>query len=348
MARVFVAMSGGVDSSVAAALLAQQGHDVVGVTMRLLDEDAPGGCCPSGSVRGAKRVCDTLGIPHYVWDMREAFEREVVGDFVHEYARGRTPNPCVVCNDRVKSDELLHRALAAGADLLATGHYARIVSGPDGPRVARGLDAGKDQSYFLYRSMPEQLERMVFPVGEMRKDDVRALARALGLPSAEARESQEACFVPGGDVRSFLRRRLPDAFVAGDIVDRDGRVVGRHEGAAGYTVGQRHGLGGGAASRRYVTAVVPERATVAVGTREDLAVSELRACSPVWHGGTRPVRVEASVRYRGRVVPATARCADGELVVEFDRPVDAAAPGQAVVCWDGGIVIGGGVIGEGP
>lgn len=345
MARVFVAMSGGVDSSVAAALVAEAGHDVVGVTMRLAHEDAPGGCCPSGSVRDARRVCDLLGIAHYTWDLREAFEREVVTEFLDEYTAGRTPNPCVTCNDRVKSQALLARVCAAGGEYLATGHYARVMTTGGGSRVARGIDPGKDQSYFLYRSTSDQLAHMLFPVGEMTKSAVRARAKELGLPTAESPESQEACFVAGGDARSYVRERRPGAFVPGEIIDGSGRVLGRHDGVAGYTVGQRHRLGVSTGAPVYVTAIDPMAARLVVGPREALAVRRVIAHDPVWHGARGSTRVSARVRSRGSETLASARVDGDTLVVEFDEAVEAAAPGQAVVCWDGDIVIGGGVIG---
>lgn len=345
VARVFAAMSGGVDSSVAAALLVEAGHDVVGVTMRLLGEDAPGGCCPSGSVRDARRVCDLLGIPHYTWDLREAFEQEVVSEFLDEYAAGRTPNPCVTCNDRVKSGVLLERVCVAGGEYLATGHYARVVATDDWNRVARGADPAKDQSYFLYRSTSDQLAHMLFPVGEMTKGEVRERARELDLPTAESPESQEACFVSGRDVRSFVKERRPEAFVPGEIVDASGRVVGRHDGAAGHTVGQRHGLGVSTGEPAYVTAIEPGPARLVVGPRAALASRRVVAHRAVWHGAPGPMRVTARVRSRGSEAPASVRVDGDTLVVEFDEAVEAAAPGQAVVCWDGDIVIGGGMIG---
>jgi tRNA-specific 2-thiouridylase len=215
MARVFVAMSGGVDSSVAAALLQQQGHDVTGVTMRLLaTEDEPGSCCSLDGVRAAKRVCDALGVPHYTLEFAQEFEREVIERYCDEYAAGRTPNPCIVCNDRMKFSELMRRVALQDAEFLATGHYARIVEALDGRRrLARGVDPAKDQSYFLYRMTPEQLDRTLFPLGGLTKPEVRELARIFALPTAERPESQETCFVPGDDVRAFVRERRPDAFV---------------------------------------------------------------------------------------------------------------------------------------
>lgn len=347
MARVFVAMSGGVDSSTAAALLVEAGHDVTGVTMRLLAGESPDGCCSADGARSAKRVCDTLGIPHYTLDFADMFDAWVVERYCDEYAAGRTPNPCVDCNDRVKFSELMRRVMLQGADFLATGHYARVVRDDDGtPWLARGLDASKDQSYFLYRATPAQLEHTMFPLGELTKTRVRELARERGLPSAERPESQETCFVPDGDVRGFVRARRPEAFAPGPIVDESGVTVGRHDGVPGITVGQRRGLAVAAGERRFVTRVDPASATVTVGPRDDVLVRRVVASDVVWRAGDGPVRVSARVRYRGPESAATATLEGGRLVVELDDPVDAAAPGQALVCYDGERVVGGGVVEE--
>jgi tRNA-specific 2-thiouridylase len=347
MSRVFVAMSGGVDSSVAAALLQREGHDVTGVTMRLLPgEDDIAGCCSLDGVRAAKRVCDALGIPHYTLEFSEEFEREVVERYCDEYAAGRTPNPCIVCNDRIKFSELMRRVALQDAEFLATGHYARIVTDARGERsLARGIDLAKDQSYFLYRLTPAQLERTLFPVGELTKPEVRALARSLALPTAERPESQETCFVPGDDVRAFVRERRPEAFVPGDITDAVGNVLGSHDGVPGYTVGQRRGLGLSGPGRSFVTRVDARTATVTVGPAGSTITRDVVALEPVWRGDPER-RVTARVRYRGSGVPATARLDGDRLVVHFDEGIDAPAPGQALVCWDGDIVVGGGVIEE--
>ncbi len=347
MSRVWVAMSGGVDSSVAAALLVEAGHDVTGVTMRLLAEDSPGGCCPSGSVRDAKRVAGMLGVPHYTLDMRDVFDSAVVEAFCDEYAAGRTPNPCIACNDVVKYGELLRRAVREGAEYLATGHYARVALDSSGsPWLRRGADPEKDQSYFLYRMTPAQLASALFPVGEMTKTEVRAIAAAKGLPNASRPESQEACFVPG-DVRDFVRAHRPEAFLSGSVVDASGTVLGVHDGAVGFTIGQRRGVGIGGGERRYVTGIRPSQGTIVVGDAEELLADVAVADHAVWRGTEEPRRVVAQVRYRGAAHPATARLEGGRLVVRFDRPVDSVAPGQAVVCWDGDILLGGGEAGEG-
>jgi len=347
MARVFVAMSGGVDSSVAAALLLQQGHDVTGVTMRLLStEDETGSCCSLDGVRAAKRVCDTLGVPHYTLEFTEEFEREVIERYCDEYAAGRTPNPCIVCNDRMKFSELMRRVALQDAEFLATGHYARIVEGADGRRrLARGVDRAKDQSYFLYRMTPQQLDHTLFPLGGLTKPEVRELARSFALPTAERPESQETCFVPDDDVRAFVRERRPDAFVAGEIRDAAGTVVGSHDGVPGFTIGQRRGLGLPGPDRSFVTAVDVASATVTVGAKGAGSARLIVAGDPVWSGAAEQ-RVTVRARYRGPEQPATAMLAGDRLVVRFDEEIEAPAPGQAVVCWDGEIVVGGGVIEE--
>jgi tRNA-uridine 2-sulfurtransferase len=347
VSRVFVAMSGGVDSSTAAALLVEEGHDVTGVTMRLLSGDGPDGCCSADGARSAKRVCAALGIPHYTLDFADMFDSWVVERYCDEYAAGRTPNPCVECNDRVKFTELMRRVMLQGADFLATGHYARIVRDEAGhPWLVRGVDPDKDQSYFLYRMTPAQMEHTLFPLGDLTKTEVRASARERGLASAERPESQESCFVPDGDVRGFVRTRRPGAFVAGQIVDGSGAVLGAHDGVPGITVGQRRGLGLGGAERRFVTGVDPATATVTVGPREATSARRVEATEAVWRGGPEPLRVTARARYRGAEPAATARLEGDRLVVEFDEEIDAAAPGQALVCYQGERVVGGGVVEE--
>lgn len=347
MARVFVAMSGGVDSSVAAALLIEAGHDVMGVTMRLLTgEDDSGSCCSLEGVRSAKRVCDVLRIPHYTLEFSQEFQREVVEPYCDEYAAGRTPNPCIACNDRIKFSELMRRVALQGAEHLATGHYARIVRDSDGaPWLARGTDASKDQSYFLYRMTEQQLESTLFPLGDWAKIDVRMKARELGLPAAERAESQETCFVPDDDVRSFVRERRPDAFRPGPILDASGQSVGVHDGAPGYTVGQRKGLRLAGAERTFVTRVDVDTATVTVGPRHALGATLVTGTDVVWRGPHESA-VTARVRYRGPESTGTATYADGVLSVRFDERVEAPSPGQALVCYQDDRVIGGGVIKE--
>ena len=346
--RVFVAMSGGVDSSVAAALLVREGHDVTGVTMRLLPGDDPSdGCCSLDGARSAKRVCDTLGIPHYSLEFADVFEREVIGPYCDEYAAGRTPNPCIACNDRVKFSELMRRVKLQDADFLATGHYARIVrDAADLPWLARGADHGKDQSYFLYRMTTGQLEHTLFPVGMLTKAEVRDIARKMHLPAAERAESQETCFVPGDDPRAFVRERRPEAFVPGPFVDSEGSTLGMHDGVPGLTIGQRRGLGIAAGGRVFVTGIDAATATVTVGDRAALSATRVLADHVVWRLPTDEARVAAGVRYRGAPMPATARIVGGVLEVVADTPFDAVAPGQSIVCYEGDRVIGGGVIRE--
>ena len=347
MARLFVAMSGGVDSSVAAALLAEEGHDVVGVTMQLWPSgDAEGGCCSVSAADDARRVCDVLGVPHYTLNFRDSFRAAVVEPFAEEYAAGRTPNPCVVCNDRVKFVELLRRALEGGAEALATGHYARIVRDPDESLwLQRGIDHSKDQSYFLYRMTPEQLAFVRFPLGDLTKDDVRRIARERGLPTASKTESQEICFIPADDHAAFVGRSHPEAVRPGPILDTDGSVVGTHRGLAHYTVGQRKGLGGGGGAPRYVVALRPESNAVVVGDRKDLLARHIVASDPIWRG-TDEQRVSVQVRYRAEPVPAVVRRAANALHVRLDASVTGVAPGQSVVCYSGDRVLGGGVVSE--
>ena len=349
MARVWVAMSGGVDSSVSAALLLEQGHDVTGVTMQLWpSSEEEGGCCSVSAVRDARRVCDLLGIAHYTLNFREIFEEAVVGPFADEYAAGRTPNPCIVCNDVLKFADLLAKVSAQGADFLATGHYARIVRDSEGVVwLGRAVDTSKDQSYFLYRLTRRQMAHVLFPVGALLKSDVRAIAARIGLAVAEKPDSQEVCFAPAGEHARVVGQRRPDAVRSGQIVDRAGTVLGTHEGIANFTVGQRKGLGIGGGAPLYVLAIDPEHNRVVVGSREALSVSAVSATDVVWHGGAEE-SVDAMVRYRMASRPgiATVRhTAPGvTLEVSFDEPLEAVAPGQAVVCYQQDRVIGGGVI----
>jgi tRNA-specific 2-thiouridylase len=344
-------MSGGVDSSVAAALLVREGHDVTGVTMRLLRADDPtDGCCSLDGTRSAKSVCARLGIPHYTLEFSDVFEREVIEPYCDEYAAGRTPNPCVTCNERVKFSELMRRVALQDAEYLATGHYARIVRDGDGvPWLAKGADPAKDQSYFLYRLTGPQMEHTLFPLGGSTKVEVREIARTLGLPAAERPESQETCFVPGNDVRAFLRARRPEAFRAGRIVNGEGAVVGSHDGVPGLTIGQRRGLGVsvGDRDRVFVTGIDAERATVTVGPRVGLRATTIVADRAIWRGAEdREERVTVRARYRGAETAGTARLVGGALHVGLDQPLEAPAPGQALVCYEGERVVGGGVIRE--
>ncbi|RMG96977.1 MAG: tRNA 2-thiouridine(34) synthase MnmA [Deltaproteobacteria bacterium] len=351
--RILCAMSGGVDSSVAAALLVEAGHEVIGMTMRLYDASdhgaasAGGRCCSPSEIYMARDVCDRLGIPHYVVDESERFWDAVVVPFGKDYAEGRTPNPCTRCNQHVKFPPLLERAAALGAERLATGHYARI----EGGSLFRGVDPTKDQSYFLFSMGRENLDRVLFPLGGMTKEDVRAKARALGLPNADAPDSQELCFVPAGDHAAFIERRAedlgvdPDRLASGPIVDVAGRRVGTHRGIHRVTVGQRRGLDVAGTRRRYVLSVVPDQRAVVVGDAEDLAVVEVEVAELCDLGlPPSPFRADVQIRHRSKAAPATVHLAGEHARVVFDTPAQAVAPGQAAVFYVGARVVGGGWI----
>lgn len=355
--RVVVAMSGGVDSSVAAALLKEQGYDVIGITMQIWPksqenpaEENPGGCCSLSAVEDARAVAYELGIPYYVVNFRETFEREVIDYFCHEYASGRTPNPCIVCNHRLKFAALLEKALALGADYVATGHYARVRYDKGRGRflLLKGVDEHKDQSYALYGLTQYQLAHTLFPLGELTKDETRRIAARLGLPVAAKEDSQEICFVPDNDYRGFLRRHIPDKIRPGPFLDRTGRVLGTHKGLPFYTIGQRRGLGVASRDRLYVTGLDPERNAVILGPSEDLYRTGLRAEAVNWVSIAPPVSPLAAavkVRYNGPETPAEVIPAgENEVVVRFRQPVRAVAPGQAAVFYQKAEVLGGGVI----
>jgi tRNA-specific 2-thiouridylase len=360
MARYVVGMSGGVDSSVAAALLVEAGHEVIGITLRTapwVEPDDPmtrfGSCCSPTTAMGARAVARRLGIPYYLLNHEREFADLVIADFTREYRAGRTPSPCVVCNREVKFGTLLRRALAWEADAVATGHYARITHDPERRRflLHAARDPRKDQSYFLWPLTQPQLERACFPVGELTKAQVRAKARALGLPTAEAPESQELCFI-SGDYRAFLRERAPEAFLPGPIVDEAGREVGVHAGLGAYTIGQRRGLGAapGGTGPRYVVRLDAERNAVVVGSREALEAGSLVARDVNWIAIDElagSVRVEARIRHGAPPVAARLQPrGPGEVEVSFERPQRAVTPGQSVVFYRGDLVVGGGVIGR--
>ncbi len=342
--RILVAMSGGVDSSVAAALLAEQGHQLVGATMKTFCyQEDPGPsrtCCGLDGIMDARRVADALGVPHYVFDVEEEFTRDVIDDFVSEYARGRTPNPCVRCNSNTKFRDLLRRGELLGCDAVASGHYVRAAVVDGETALFRGSDSGKDQSYFLWGLPRELLPRLRFPLGELTKPEVRAYARALGLVTAAKPESQEICFVPTGNYRDLLRRRLGtrhDALRPGNLVDSRGRVVGRHQGFASFTVGQRRGLGGGFDRRLYVIAIRPDRREVMVGAREELECRQLRVGELNWLTEEVPSDgspVRAQLRYRAPAVPGRIRHQGNGVELELERPVLAVTPGQSAVFFD--------------
>ncbi|MBW3578617.1 MAG: tRNA 2-thiouridine(34) synthase MnmA [Actinobacteria bacterium] len=347
--NVLVAMSGGVDSSVAAALLVEEGHDVTGVHLKLADVPAdrqvPGhGCCTLDDAQDARRVAQQLGIPFYVWDLQDLFVREVQDPFASAYAAGCTPNPCISCNRNVKYAALLGRATALGFDAMATGHHVRLRrDGAGRSRLLRAADRAKDQTYVLYVATFDQLARSRFPVGELTKDQVRAAAETRGLRVASKPESYDLCFVPDGDTAGYLRARLP--VVPGPVLDLDGTVLGEHEGIWRYTVGQRRGLGLNSHERHYVVALDRTRNAVVVGPREALACPMVDLATVNWVRGSPPLGpVTAQLRAHGEPVAAALTAHDGGYRVTFDEPVEAVAAGQACVLYDGDECLGGGTI----
>lgn len=341
--RVVVAMSGGVDSSVAAALLKERGYDVIGVTMKLFEgKDRSDGCCSLSSAEDARRVARKLGIPFYVLNFKKIFRREVIGPFIREYSAGRTPNPCVVCNEKIKFDALLRKAEELGAAYLATGHYARIGKDRRGRfLLKKGKDPAKDQSYFLYALGQRALSKVLFPVGGLTKAEVRGLARKFGLTVAEKEESQEICFIDGS--MSGFFRCLP-----GEIVDPKGRVIGKHKGYQLYTVGQRRGLGVSAGEPYYVKRIEPKTNRIVVSARGDVYGDDLFAGHVNLISTEKlasPMKVKARIRYRNPESDARVLPLSGNRVrVVFKEPQFAIAPGQSVVFYKGNTVVGGGII----
>jgi tRNA-specific 2-thiouridylase len=353
--RMVVAMSGGVDSSVAAALLVDQGHDVVGVSMQLYDQSHGdrrfGTCCTIDDLHEARRAATAIGIPHYIMNFERQFDDHVVRNFVDEYVNGRTPIPCARCNSELKFSTLLDRARGFDADILGTGHYARIKRDDTTGRfvLRRGADPSRDQSYFLFALTQEQLARATFPVGGMVKTEVRAYARQRRLPVADKPESREICFVPDGDYAAFVTRHAGESAPAGgEILDRDRRVLGRHEGVHRYTIGQRRGLAVASPVPLYVVAIEPEARRVIVGPREAIDQHELVASNVNWIAGVAPAAplcVQAQIRYKHGAASATVAPLEGDRAhVVFDDPQPAITPGQAVVFYEGDEVIGGGWI----
>jgi tRNA-specific 2-thiouridylase len=350
-------MSGGVDSSVAAALLAEQGHDVIGVSMQLYDNSqvtdsgqrAFGTCCTIDDLYDARRVAATIGIPHYIVNFESQFGEHVIANFVREYVAGRTPIPCSHCNSDLKFAELLDRAQAYDAEQLATGHYARITRDEHGRyHLHRGADNSKDQTYFLFSLTQEQLSRAAFPVGHLDKDTVRQHAQRLNLHVTSKPDSQEICFVPDGDYAAFVERQAPEAARPGTVIDHDGRVLGTHAGVHRFTIGQRKGLGLSSSEPLYVTEIKPESAQVVVGSRDALGRTQLTAAGVNWVSGDAPadwLRISAQIRHRHAAAPAKVRRTDeGRIELEFDTPQSAITPGQAVVFYTDDEVIGGGWI----
>jgi tRNA-specific 2-thiouridylase len=352
-ARVVVAMSGGVDSSVAAAMAAAAGYETVGVTLQLYDHGAavsrPGSCCAGQDIRDARRVADKLGIPHYVLDYESRFREGVIDDFASTYTAGETPIPCVRCNERIKFRDLLNLARELGAQALVTGHYVRRVRGRHGPELHRAIDAARDQSYFLFRTTREQLDFLRFPLGDLPKAETRAIAEQLALPVAAKPDSQDICFVPEGRYAAVIEKLRPGAAEPGDIVHVDGRVLGRHRGVLHYTVGQRRGLGVALDGEPlYVTRLDAVNRRVVVGpsaalARMEVAVREVNwlAQSPVQPAG---IRIEAKLRSAAEPAAATVQPRGGGAMIAFEQPQFGVAPGQAAVFYSGTRVLGGGWI----
>jgi len=350
-ARVVVAMSGGVDSSVTAALLAEAGYEVVGATLQLYDHGAAtgrkGACCAGQDVRDAARVAERLGVPHYVLDYERRFRDEVIEEFADAYVRGETPIPCVRCNETVKFRDLLGVARDLGAAALATGHYARRLTGPDGPELHRAADETRDQSYFLYRTTRAQLDLLRFPLGGMAKDETRALAQRFELPVAQKPDSQDICFVPSGGYAALVEKLRPGAAEPGEIVDCAGTVLGRHDGIVHFTVGQRKGIGIAAPEPLYVLRLEPETRRVVVGPHGALGRPRVRLSAVNWLGASPPnggLRVAVKLRSAQPPVPATVALDGDRGEALLDQPAFGIAPGQACVFYDGPRVLGGGTI----
>lgn len=343
-------MSGGVDSSVAAAILKQKGYDVIGITMDIWPAKADnfGGCCSATAVDDAKSVCDRIGIPHYVLNFRDEFKEAVIDNFVGEYQKGRTPNPCVRCNQRIKFDKLLRKADELGADFIATGHYAVIEKDRKGYKLKRSKDLKKDQSYFLYVMDQHVLKQTLFPVGDITKTKTREIARKLGLKVADKKDSQDICFIDNNDYGKFLAEISPDTMRPGNIIDMEGNRVGMHRGIAFYTVGQRKGMGLPFGKPFYVIRIEKDTNTVIVGEEKDTFGKELYADNIVWTSGRKPTTefsAEVKVRYSSETTPAVVYPEnDGRVLVKFKRPVRSITPGQSAVLYKGNVVVGGGII----
>jgi tRNA-specific 2-thiouridylase len=352
--KVVVAMSGGVDSSVAAALLKQQGYEVTGMMLRLWSEpgkEDTNRCCTPDSMAQARRVAGILDIPFYVIDAKDVFRETVVQYFLDGYERGETPNPCLMCNRQIRWTFLLNHALALGAEFMATGHYVRRMKDEGGEiKLLRAVDHSKDQSYVLHVLNQEQLQHALFPVGDYPKPEIRAIAEKFGLPTASRKDSQDLCFLAGEDYRNFLQRNAAGMLKPGDIVTRDGRTIGRHNGLANYTIGQRKGLGVASPVPLFVLTKQADGNTLVVGTQDELGTSELRVRDVNWLNGkapTEPFRADVKIRYTAKEVPGlVSPLEDGQASVKFDAPVRDATAGQAAVFYQGDGMIGGGIIAQ--
>ena len=349
--KVIVAMSGGVDSSVAALLLKRAGYEVVGVTMKLFDYPAENiaaynkGCCTQDDVEDARRVCQILDVPHYVFNLQREFQAHVIDYFLAEYQRGKTPHPCIACNDRIKFSFLLQRARFLGASHVATGHYARIVGSDEGWRLMTGIDANKDQSYVLFGMNQEQLSQTLMPVGAYPKEEIRRMAEEACFPNANKPDSQEICFIPLGDYRSFIQERLTPQ--PGRFVNSAGEVVGTHKGIEFYTVGQRRGLGVTSSTPLYVTDIDPDSGDITIGPESELYQHELWAEGTSYILGSAPAdgtEVSVKIRYKSKQVAARLFPRDDKALLRFETPQRAVTPGQAVVFYRGDEVVGGGRI----
>lgn len=351
--KVLVAMSGGVDSAVSAYLI-KQSNEAIGVTMKLHDESdnliyGENSCCSAQDIKDAKSVCDILGIPHETHDFGAAFKECVIGDFINCYKNGLTPNPCVVCNRKIKFEQLLKMAMERGYDAVATGHYARIEKGENGRYLLKkALDLTKDQSYVLYSLTQNQLAHTIFPLGEMTKADARNLAEQIGFVNARKKDSQDVCFIPDGDYVSFIEKTTGEKFKKGNFIDLDGNVLGTHQGIINYTIGQRKGLGIALGEPMYVVEKNLENNTVTLARNSELFGTTLTAsninlisCEKI----TEPIKVKAKIRYNQKEQPATVEQIDKDTIkVTFDEPQRAITRGQSVVLYDGDIVVGGGII----
>lgn len=352
--KVVIGMSGGVDSSVAAYILKEEGYEVIGITMSVIPHDEiyderEGGCCSISSVYDARKVAQDLGIPHYVMNFRDIFERKVIDYFVDEYVNGRTPNPCVACNKYIKFDEFLRKAQSLGADYVATGHYATIEKDATTNRylMKRSLDVKKDQTYFLYSMTQYQLEHTLMPLGKYTKDEVRKIAERLNLPVHNKPDSEEICFIPDNDHGNFIKNRVPEKVIAGNFVDKDGNILGKHKGIVYYTIGQRKGLGVSLGKRVFVKEIIPERNEIVLGDEEDIFKTKLYADElNIIAFDKLPDKMEVTAKIRSSMKEAKALIQphDEGVIVEFEKPQRAITKGQSIVFYDKDIVIGGGTI----